>query len=141
MESNIVDDDVQESENDYDEEDEDAPVTPRRRRVSGLVRLTGRPKTPTPKKSRTTKTRKSGKEVPNTLSVDATDDDATPKPASKRKPRGRPKKNARAVDSTSAASAPGILRRTKTAGGQPLLMVPDSAGEEKDVWIISSDDE
>jgi hypothetical protein len=142
MEGNTVDDDIQESESEDDDEEDDIPITPRKKRVSGLVRLTGKPKTPTPKKPRTTKGRnaKSVKESSNVVSVDATDDEATPKPAAKRKPRGRPKKNAKIVDSRTEIGVPGVSRRTEDACGT-LMMVPDSAGEANDVWVISSDDD
>jgi hypothetical protein len=142
MKGNTLDDDIQESESEDDDEEDDIPVTPRKKRVSGLVRLTGKPKTPTPKKPRATKGRnaKSVKESPNIVSVDATDDEATPRPAAKRKPRGRPKKNAQIVDSTSEIGIPGVSRRTEDTGGT-LMMVPDSAGEANDVWVISSDDD
>lgn len=138
-----MDDDIQESEDEDDEEEQDIPTTPRKKRISGLVRLTGKPKTPTPKKARATKNvkEKSRKETSNVVSVDAIDDDATPKPVSKRKPQGRPKKNAKTVDSTSEVSRPAASRSAKDTGGGTLMMVPDSAGEANDVWIISSDDD
>lgn len=141
LEGNAMDDDIQESEDEDDEEEEDIPTTPRKKRISGLVRLTGKPKTSTPKKARATKNVREKKETPNVVSVDATDDDATPKPVSKRKPRGRPKKNAKTVDSTSEVSRPAASRSAKDTGGGTLMIVPDSAGEANDVWIISSDDD
>lgn len=133
MESNnLEDDDVDDTDEDDDEDDEDVPTAPRKKRVSGLVRLTGKPKTPqksAPKKSRTTRGKTTKADVAEIL---ASDDNATPKPVTKRKPRGRPK-------SIKTKDVEMQGRRTKET--ESTTMVPDSAGEAKDVCIISSDDD
>jgi hypothetical protein len=135
MESNNPEDeDDNEDETEYDEDDEDTPITPRKKRVSGLVRLTGKPKTPqksTPKRSRVTK----GKTTkPNIIKIPASDNDTTPKPLTKLKPYGRRKSK----ESTNGEIK---IRSQRTNDTESGMMIPDSAGEAKDVWIISSDDE
>jgi len=142
MEGNSTEDDVHESQSEDDDDDDydDIPITPRKKRVSGLVRLTGKPKTPTPGKPRATKGTK-GKSVKEAVAVDATDDESTPKPAVKRKPRGKSKRKANMVDRTSEIGAQGVPRWTEDVDGGTLMMVPDSAGEANDVWVISSDDD
>jgi hypothetical protein len=117
-----------------DEDEEDVPIISRRKRVSGLVQLTGKPKTPrksTPKKSRAKKGKSDEVKI-----VPASDDDATPKPSTPRKPRGRAKK-AKAVDDIVDPKIQSHLQKQTTNSS----IIPDSAGEAKDVWIISSDDE
>jgi hypothetical protein len=114
---------------DDDDEDEETPATPRRKkRLSGLVTLTGKQKTPqktTPKKAAT-----KGKSVRRGMTstamvVPASDEEVTPKPP---KPRGRPK---------------GAKSKVAAAPAKPVetFVVPDSAGEANDVWIISSDED
>jgi hypothetical protein len=139
MESINIDEDHDMDDTEVDEDDQDLPVTPRKKRVSGLVRLTGKPKTPqksTSKKSRAKKGKPHEVEI-----VPATDDDATPKPNTPRKPRGRPKKP-KTVTQTTDTVNPDILQKTDyEKRSTNSMMIPDSSGEAKDVWVISSDDE
>jgi hypothetical protein len=138
METNVEDHDSDDSEdNESDDEDnEEKSKKARKKRVSGLMRLTGKPKAAadtrtTPKKKKTT-------------AVEADDEKTSPKQATSKKSRSRPRKNTKdaAIEiletvecRPSTTSAPG--RKKSSASG--VLDIPDSAGEEDDVWIISSD--
>jgi len=132
MESNNLEDDDVDETSDEDKYDEnDIPVTPRKKRVSGLVRLTGKPKTS--QKSTTKQPRmikgKSSKPSPVEI-VSSSDDDTTPRPAP-HKPDGRIK-----PEMTERRE-----RRPNSAKqNENVLIIPDSDGEAKDIWIISSDD-
>ena len=132
MESNNLEDDDVDETSDEDQYDEnDIPVTPRKKRVSGLVRLTGKPKTS--QKSTTKQPRmikgKSSKPSPVEI-VSSSDDDTTPRPAP-HKPDGRIK-----PEMTERRE-----RRPNSAKqNENVLIIPDSDGEAKDIWIISSDD-
>lgn len=129
METVNPDEDELEDTDDDDEDEEETPSTPRRKkRVSGLVTLTGKPKTPqktTPKKAQT-----KGKSVKRGTGSDvhlvpASDEEVA---RSAPKPRSRPK-GAKSKDPNTS---------TKPA---KTFEVPDSAGEANDVWIISSDED
>lgn len=139
MESTNIEEEDDIDDTEIDENDEDVPITPRKKRVSELVQLTGKPKTlqkSTLKKSRA----KKGKLDEDKI-VPASDDDVTPKPTSPCKPR-RPNK-AKAVNEPTdivnlkMQNRPNNLKKRSTNS----MIIPDSAGEAKDVWIISSDDE
>ena len=129
METVNPDEDELEDTQDEDEDDEAPAASRRRKRVSGLVTLTGKQKTPqktTPKKPRTpqksSKTRTTGR----AMEIPASDEDeSTPRPP---KPRGRPK---------ASKPQPSKLPERPAEG----FVVPDSAGEERDVWVISSGEE
>jgi hypothetical protein len=146
METNQQDDDFEETDDEEDEQDQ--PRTPRKKRVSGLVKLTGKPKTPqksTPKTSRTKKTikDKNPKNIP-------TGDTARPAV-------GRPTQRQSDVGVTSGISDPVERRKDPTVprSRRPIVFVPknlhvahnsvtnipDSGGEENDIWVISSDDD
>lgn len=131
MESNNLEDDDNDDEMDDSEDDnEDAPVAARKKPVSGLIRLTGKSKTSqksTPTKAQTKNGNSTNGDV---VEIPASDNDATPKPVMKRTPRGRPK----------SSKSTKVERPTKKKNGIEM-MVPDSAGEARDIWIISSDDE
>ena len=138
MESSGMDDGIQEPEDEMDDEEDLISVTPRKKRVSGLVRLTGKPRTLTPKKLRTKKG-KLTKPRSGIVSVNATDDERSQNPTPKRKPRGIPRRNKTIVNSASEIGAVDISRQTKDI--EDGMTVPDSAGEARDVWVISSDDD
>jgi AT hook motif len=161
MESGQVEDDeLDESELDEDEEEdeEEAPKPARKNRGSDLVRLTGKSKGSPKSKATTSKGKKQTKKN-ETLVIPASDGDesedilpSTPQP----KKRGRPKKNAdpRKTDELESLISPPLESKKR---GRPKKSpehskpthkkkpskeaIPDSAGEERDVWIISSDDE
>jgi hypothetical protein len=133
-------------ETDDDDDDDDRPITQRKKRVSGLVKLTGKPKIPqqaTAKKPRTKETSKRNKVQE---SIPASDNDATPKPAV-RKSRGRPKSGG--FEEIEVVQNPGDFmpvasrsNRTETSNDMHsvVTIIPDSGGESNDVWVISSDE-
>ena len=129
----IEDEDPSSSEIDEDEdEDEEVPETRRKKRGSDLVRLTG--KSEEPQKSKVTKPKKGKRQTKKeTVVIPASDGDdsegiirPTTPPQPKR--RGRPKKK---------IPEPKVVNKNANS----MEIVPDSAGEERDVWIISSDNE
>jgi hypothetical protein len=154
METNLQDDDSEETD-DSDSEDDDKPIKPRKKRVSGPVRLTGKSKI-TPKTTPKTTPQKSRKKTANKTSVQQniplTNNEATPKPLRVRKQpvanptnpldiedgsnTGRLKPSIPAIPGHSQPKRP--IASNQTA---PSLTIPDSAGEANDVWVISSDDD
>jgi len=116
-----------------DDEDEEVPKTRRKKRGSDLVRLTGKSKEPPKPKATTPKKSKRQTKKEKTVVIPASDGDDsegiiqrhTPPPPRR---RGRPKKT---------TPEPKIVKKNANS----VEMVPDSAGEERDVWIISSDGE
>jgi hypothetical protein len=148
METNQQDDDFEETDDEEDEEDQ--PPTPRRKRVSGLVKLTGKPKTPqksTPKTSRIKNTGIKDKKPKNIPTGDM------PRP-----PVGRHTQRQRDVGVISGRSNPVEQRRddpTVPRSKRPIVFVskklpvahnaainiPDSGGEENDIWVISSEND
>lgn len=161
MESGQVEDDeLDESEmdEDEDEDEEEAPKPRRKDRGSDLVRLTGKSKISLKSKGTTSKAKKQT-EKNETLVIPASDGDEsedilppTPQP----KKRGPPKKNPKPPkpDKPDSRISPPLESKKR---GRPKTspehnkpthkkkpskeVIPDSAGEERDVWIISSDDE
>ena len=94
------------------------------------------PQKSTPKKSRMNKGRPDTVEI-----VPASEDDAALKPANQQNPRGRPKK-INTFSQTAGIANPEMQEQTKPEKqSADSIMIPDSAGEAKDVWVISSDDE
>jgi len=129
MESiNQDDEDVEETEDHNGGQDDDIIATPRRKRVSELVRLTGKPKTP--QMSHTRRSRVKGKvtersDADHTRQIDNIEKNTSTGTRKQRCQWAKPKSNNKAI---------AIAEQTGR------LMIPDSDGEEKDVWISSSNE-
>lgn len=137
-----IEDDPDESTSEDGEDQEDNARAPRKKRVSGLVRLTGKPKTPqkeAPKRKPRTRKTQDDAAVPT--------ESVVPAPPA-RKVRGRPKKNTNngveTTDASKEAVEEPISKPSKPANRrrkESILVIPDSAGEASDVWVVSSDDD
>jgi hypothetical protein len=133
LETCVGDDDIDVSEDDDDDQDDESDeVTSPKRRVSGLVRLTGTSKTSHKVTSKTRPTVKRSKKTrEEVVMVPASDEDDTPEPVIPKR-RGR-RKSQEAV----CISRQGSLGK----GKREFSTVPDSEGEAEDIWIVTSGDD
>jgi hypothetical protein len=137
---------VGQTESDDDDEEEEQRPTPRRRKpASGLIPLVGKPKTP---KSNTKSSRAVGKQpskraTEKVTMVPGSDEEATPKPVRRKAPPRRKTLDGMEIVDVSEGleTLKTPLPRKKAQKKQLEKIIPDSAGEERDVWVISSDNE
>ena len=137
-------DDVEESEDDAEEEGRPSPR--RRRRAAGLIPLAGMPRTPnktTLKTSRAKGTQPAKVATESITVVPGTDEEATPKPVRKKvQPRRKTLDEIEIVDVSEGVITPKApAPRKKQQKKRAEKIIPDSAGEERDIWVISSDDD
>lgn len=129
MDSTEIENDESE-ETELDEDDEEQEPEPRRKkRGSDLVRLTGKSQYHSKSKRTTPKGKRRSKK--DDMVITASDDNGSRRiiPATHEpKNRGYPKKKTPELK---------VALEKKIS----MEMVPDSAGEARDVWIISSDNE
>jgi hypothetical protein len=139
-------DETPEFESDEEEEVEAPPPRRRRSRPSGLINLTGKPKTQkiiTPKRPRGKGKQQNKGDTGEVTVVPASDEESTSKPVrQKQKSRRKTLEDLEVVDVSEGAVSPKAqVPRKKAEKKQVENVIPDSAGEERDVWVISSDDE
>lgn len=134
------DDDVEPTESE-DEEEEERPTQQRRKRAAGLTPLAGMSRTPKPSRAK-------GKQPSNVITDPGTiaresDEEATPKPVRRKtQPRRKTLEEIEIVDVSEGVETPKApAPRKKTQKKHVEKIIPDSAGEERDVWVISSDEE
>ena len=140
-------DDVEPTESEAEEEEEEEHPTPsRRRRTAELLPLAGKPKPP--KKSAPKASRAKGKQPMQVATekvtvVPVSDEEATPKPVRRKtQPRRKTPDEIEIVDVVEGVETPKAPPPRKKAQKKRVeKIIPDSAGEERDVWVISSDDE
>ena len=142
----------EDNDDDHDHDEEQVRPTPprRRKRVSaGLIPLAG--KTKSPKKStpasrgKGKKTSKPDSNAKITVIPGSDEEEVTPKPVRQKKiqPRRKTLDDIEIVDVSEGVETPKVRAPRKKIQQKKLVekTIPDSAGEERDVWVISSDDE
>lgn len=138
------DDDDDDETEDEDEDDEDESITPRRKRASGLVTPTRKPKNPQKPTAKKTRAKKPSKKDTTQQIISATDDDATPRPTKRQQNLAiSPSVEIPQfpAESTLVSRSKPRLASSKSNAPGGLPEIPDSAGEEHDIWILSSDED
>ena len=123
-----IDDDLADDEDEEDEEEEDIATTPKSKATSKGKRKPSH-------KGTTVSRRQAGKGKSTELDVVYdTDRETTPQPAKATRRTTKPKAKAATTNPTTNKSD---VSKTKDTS-ESLLMIPDSASEANDVWVISS---